>query len=282
MIRIITDSTAVLPPEIASRYHIPIIPQIINFGEETYYEGVDIDVETFMDKLQKSNTLPKTAAPPPALFRKEFDKLVPISDTIICIHPSAEVSGTVRSASVAALEFPQSDIRVIDTRIIASPLGTIVQLAAEWAEQGISADIIVERVLQLTKNARLYFLVDTLKFLAKGGRIGNAAALVGGVLQIKPILTFKNGKVDIYEKQRTQKKAISRLKDIVLEQLPRANAQYLSIMYTDGDRSTENFSQSLMDGLKLHRVTIRNMPPAIITHGGPGGMGVGFFIGDIP
>jgi DegV family protein with EDD domain len=282
MIRIITDSTSVLPPEIASRYNIPIIPQIINFGEETYYEGVDIDIETFMYKLQKSNTLPKTAAPPPELFRKEFDKLVPKSETIICIHPSAEVSGTVRSASVAALEFPQSDIRVIDTRIIASPLGTVVQLAAEWVEKGISADIIVERVLRLTMNARLYFLVDTLKYLVRGGRIGNASALVGGVLQIKPILTFSNGKVDVYEKQRTRKKAISRIKEIVLEQLPRANAQYLSIMYTDGDWPTENFSQSLMEDLQLDQISIRNMPPAIITHGGPGGIGVGFFIGDIP
>lgn len=282
MISIITDSTSVLPPEIASRYNISIIPQIINFGEETFYEGIDIDIETFMHKLQNSSTLPKTAAPPPELFRKEFEKLVPKSDTILCIHPSSEVSGTVRSASVAALEFPQSDIRVIDTRIIASPLGTVVQLAAKWAENDIPADIIVERVQQLAVNARLYFLVDTLKYLAKGGRIGNAAALLGEVLQIKPILTFNNGKVDVYEKQRTYRKAIFRMREIVLEQLPRANSQYLSIMHTDGSQTTGIFSQSLMKDLKLNQISIRNMPPAITTHGGPGGIGVGFFVGDIP
>ena len=282
MIRIITDTTAVLPPDIASRYNITIIPQIINFGEETFYEGIDIDIKTFMDKLQNTTTLPKTAAPPPELFRKEFDKFDPSSDTIICFHPSAEVSGTVRSASVAAMDYPQRDIRIIDTRLIASPLGTIVQLAAEWASQGISADTIVNRAQQLSRNARLYFLVDTLKYLAKGGRIGNASALVGGVLQIKPILTFLDGKVDVYEKARTHKKALARLKDIVLQQLPRSNLSYLSVMYTDKDHSSNTFANILMQELRYDQIPIRNMPPAIITHGGPGGMGVGFFTGDIP
>ena len=136
MVHIITDTTACLPEAIAKQYDIPVIPQIINFGEESFYEERDIDNPTFMSRLRTSSELPKTAAPPPELFVEEFRRLSATNKTILCIHPSAEVSGTVRSATVAAQDFPDLDIRVIDTRVIASPLGTMVEFAARWAAEG--------------------------------------------------------------------------------------------------------------------------------------------------
>jgi len=122
MAKIITDTTSCLPPEVARRFDIPVIPQIINFGNDSYYEGTEMDIQAFMDRLKTTKELPKTAAPPPELFVEEFRRLVPLGDTILCIHPSAEVSGTVRSATVAKNEFPDADIRVIDTRLVASSL----------------------------------------------------------------------------------------------------------------------------------------------------------------
>src|SRR5512139_94852 len=149
MTQIITDTTACLPVEIAQRYSIPIIPQVINFGTNSYLEGVDIDIDTFLTQLKASAELPKTAAPPPEQFITEFQRLADLAEPILCIHPSAEISGTVRSALVAAQDFPGLDIRVIDTRIVASPLGTMVELAAEWAAESQSAAQIVEGIARL-------------------------------------------------------------------------------------------------------------------------------------
>jgi DegV family protein with EDD domain len=282
MVKIITDTTSVLPQEIALRYQITIIPQVINFEEETYYEGIDIDIYTFMDRLRKAKTLPKTAAPPPELFIKEFEKALLSTDSILCIHPSSEVSGTVNSAMVAAKDFPQADIRVIDTRMIASPLATMVELAAEWAEAGVNVDEIEKRLYNLIPNCRIYFLVATLEYLARGGRIGGAAALLGSVLQIKPILTLKDGKVDVFERERTHKRAISRIKEIVKNELPPRNGRYLTIMQADALDQAKSLAEELETIHNIPHIPIYNMPPAIVTHGGPGILGVGFFIGQMP
>jgi DegV family protein with EDD domain len=278
MVKIITDTTACVSPEFARNYQIPIIPQVINFGEESFYEGVDIDTKGFMDRLKKSAAIPKTAAPPPELFAKEFDRILRDSETILCIHPSSDVSGTVRSAIVAARDFPDADIRVIDSRLVASPLGTLVMLAAEWAEAGVDADTIVARLEQMSKRCRIYFIVDSLDFLARGGRIGGAAALLGGVLQIKPILRLHEGKVDQYERERTQRRAIARIKDIVSEQIPHDGSGYLTILEAGAYDLALSLADDLGQLINQTEVLVYNMPPAIVVHGGPGILGVGFFV----
>ena len=279
MVKIITDTTAGLPVEIARRYHIPVIPQIINFGIDSYLEGVEMDQMTFMQRLITSLELPKTAAPPPELFVEEFKRLVPLGEPILCIHPSAEVSGTVRSAMVAANDFPGADIRVIDTRLIASPLATLVQLAAEWAESGASADEIESRVREMIPRCRIYFLVSTLEYLAKGGRIGGAAALLGSVLQVKPILTFRDGRVEQFERERTHKRALARLKELVYTGMPADREKgYLSVMHAGVPDQAQAMSEEFRRTLRLTQVPILDVPPAIVTHGGPGLLGVAFFI----
>jgi len=278
MVKIITDTTSCLEPEFASHFNIPIIPQVINFGEETYYEGVEMDSAEFMRRLILSPVLPKTAAPPPELFVEQFNRLVPLGESILCIHPSSEVSGTVRSAIVAARDFPEADIRVIDTRSVASPLASMVKLSAEWAECGLDADSIQERLNQMIPKCRIYFLVATLEYLVKGGRIGGAAGLLGNVLQIKPILTFTSGKVDQYERERTQKRALARLKEIVFEQYPREGNGYLTVMHAGVPDQGKALAYDLGVQLNLKEVPIYDVPPAIVTHGGPGILGVGFFV----
>ncbi len=278
MVKIITDTTACLSPEFAQRYQIPVIPQVINFGEESYLEGVNLDHATFMQKLRHSKELPKTAAPPPELFVREFERLVPLGEPILCIHPSTEVSGTFRSATVAARDFPQADIRIIDTRLIASPLGSIVEQAALWAAEGDSIDEVVEKVERLMPQARVYFLVASLDYLAKGGRIGNASALLGSVLQIKPILTVRNGKVDQYEKERTHKRAMNRLVEIVCEQSNGNHQNMVTVMHADAAQEARSLAMELQKRLNI-AVTpaITTVPPAIITHAGPGILAVSFF-----
>jgi DegV family protein with EDD domain len=277
MVHIIPDPTACLPPEIAQRYQISVIPQIISFGEESYYEGTQIDIPTFMTRLKSSSELPKTAAPPPELFVEAFRRLVPLGEPILCIHPSTEVSGTVRSATVAAMDFPSADIRVIDTRTVATPLGSMVQCAVEWASQGLEADTIVARLESLIRRCRIYFMVATLEYLARGGRIGGAAALIGSMLQIKPILTVRDGRVDQYERERTHKRALARLKEIVDEQAPHDGCAYLTVMHAGEPEQARLLADDLARMIDQPHVPIAHMPPAIVTHGGPGILGVGFF-----
>lgn len=277
MIHIITDTTSGLPFEIAEQYHIPVIPQIINFGSQSFYEGVDIDNAKFMKMLIASKELPKTAAPPPELFVRQFAKLVPLGGTILCLHPSAEVSGTVRSALTAAQEFPGADIRVIDTRTVGSPLASLVELAALWAVAGDEPDAIENRINRMIPRSRIYFLVDTLEYLAKGGRIGGAAALLGSVLKIKPILVLTDGRVDQFEKERTQKRAIKRLGELVKTQAARDGQAYISVMHAAVPDLARDFANSLCAEFNLADVPILDVPPAIVTHGGPGILAAAFF-----
>jgi len=278
MVKIITDTTACLSPEIARRYDIPVIPQIVHFGEETFYEGVDMDAEAFMNRLKASAALPKTAAPPPELFVEQFRRWAPLGEPIVCLHPSADISGTIRSVTVAAAEFPDADIRIVDTRLVASPLGTIVQLAAEAAARGADADAIVALANDLSRRGRIYFLVSTLEYLARGGRIGGAAALVGSLLSVKPILQLQDGRIEQYERERTQKRALARLKEIVREQIPGDGRGYLSILYAGNPEEGRALADDLGRAINQPDVPVVSMPPAIITHGGPGLLGAAFFV----
>ena len=231
-----------------------------------------------MKLLQSSPELPKTTAPPPELFAQEFDRLQPLHEPILCLHPSSELSGTTRSASIAAKGFLNIDIRVIDTRTIGSPLGSIVQIAVEMAQGGADIDEIEKRIRNLIPRGRVYFLVDTLEYLAKGGRIGGASKLLGGILKIKPILAINNGRVDQYERERTYSRAVARLKEIVLEQVPRRANAYLTIMHAGVYDKGLALAHDLAGELQLSDIPIYHVPPAIITHGGPGILAAAFFI----
>jgi DegV family protein with EDD domain len=277
MVKIITDTTAGITAEVARQYDIPVIPQIIHFGEQSYLEGIDIDNAGFMQKLKQTRELPKTAAPPPELFIQQFTRLVPLGAPIICIHPTGEASGTVRSVTLARSEFPNADIRIIDTRVIGSPLATMVTLAGQWAAAGVDADTIESRVRNMASRCHVYFLVATLEYLAKGGRIGGASALLGSVLQIKPILVVRDGKVDLLERERTQKRAVARLKELVHEKIAHDGTGYLSIMHAAVPDQAKSLADELRSELNLKEIPIMDVPPAIIVHAGPGILAVAFF-----
>jgi DegV family protein with EDD domain len=170
------------------------------------------------------------------------------------------------------------DIRVIDTRVVASPLGTIVEEAAKWAAEGRDVEAVIAGVESLIRRCRLYFLVATMDYLARGGRIGGATHLLGSVLQIKPILAMREGKVDTYEKERTHRRAVARLKEIVCDQAPLDGSALLTVMHADVPDEARAFAAELGRIVQQADVPISDVPPAIVTHGGPGILGVGFFV----
>ena len=276
MIRIVTDTTSGLPSDMARRYGIPVVPQVIIFGEEEYLELEELSVSEFMRKLTTSDELPKTAAPAPAALADAYRPFVAAGDTILSIHPSAELSGTVRSATVAAQSFPDADIRILDTRTIGAPLERMVVLAALWAEAGVEAGEIMARLQALIPRQRLYFLVDTLEYLQKGGRIGGASAFLGSILQMKPILALRAGRVEPVERQRTHRRALKRLKEIVMAESAHGEEAQLSVMHADCLETARALAADLQQSLDAPDVFIMDLVPAIVTHAGPGALAVGF------
>ncbi|MGC8779892.1 MAG: DegV family protein [Anaerolineae bacterium] len=276
MTRIVADTLCGLSRETARDLGIPMISQIINFGEESFREGIDMDHAAFMARLRAGKELPKTAAPYPGDFIAVFAELVKTGEEIVCIHPSAEVSGTVRSALTAKEAFPDADIRVIDTRTIAGPLASIVLAAHRAATAGATADAVEALVREMAPRARIYFLVDTLEYLRRGGRIGGAAALVGSILQVKPILTFTGGKVEPFEKERTKKRAMARLLELVRGEAAPAGEAHVTIMHTAAAEDAAYLAAELRPAFGAD-IPIMDLVPAIVTHAGPGALAVGFF-----
>ena len=277
MVRIVTDTTSGLPLEVARELGIPMLPQIIIFGETSYRDDTELDTATFLEKLRASPVLPKTSAPPPALYGPIFEELTANGDTVLCLHPSSEVSGTVQSAEVAARDFPSADIRIIDTRTIAAPLAAMVLLADGWAKEGLDADTIEARLNDLMARQQLYFVVDTLEYLRRGGRIGAAKALVGSLLKVKPILTLQDGQVAPFQQQRTARRALNRLKELVLERCPPSDDAHLSVMHADAEETARALAAEFQEGLGLSDVPLCELPPAIVVHGGPGILAASFF-----
>jgi DegV family protein with EDD domain len=277
MVKIVADTTAGLPLDAYKKLDIALIPQIVCFGEESYRDDTEIDTATFIRRLKASSELPKTAAPPPVLYYPIFEAAQKAGEEVVVVAPSAKVSGTVRSAQSAAQDFPGLKVHVVDSLTVAGNLGTLVLLAKEWANQGAAAEEIVRRLNEWIPRGQIFFLVDTLEYLQKGGRIGGAKALLGEMLQIKPILCVRDGQVESFEQQRTKRRAIARIMEVVQEKCPRGPQAHLCMMQAEALQDAQTLAEELKTRMGVTEVPIYEMPPAIITHGGPGILAFGFF-----
>lgn len=277
MVKIVADTLSCISLEVAAQLGLPILPQIIEFGETAYRDDTEISSDEFLKKLRASSSLPKTAAPPPALYNPIFEKFIQAGHTIIVVCPSAEVSGTFRSAQVAAQDFPDANIHVVDTKTIGGGLGIIVRQAVNWANQGLEPTQIIQNVLDLASKETTYFLVDTLEYLQKGGRIGLAKALMGSILQVKPILTFKGGHTSPVESQRTKKRAMARIIELVLKDVSRSGKANITLMQGDALEDVKFWQTELDNALGVKDLPIYFLPPAILVHAGPGAMAISYF-----
>lgn len=277
MTKIIADTTCGLPLAELAAMGVDVIPQIIIFDDQPYRDDNEIDTPTFLSKLKEAKELPKTAAPPPALYEPIYRACAKSGESIIIPTPSADLSGTFRSAEVANEAVPEADVHILDTRTIAGGLGILVKKAKQWADEGKSADKIIEDLQALQKRETVYFMVDTLEYLYKGGRIGNASYLIGSVLQMKPILGLVDGKVTAIEKQRTSAKALARLKELVLEDCPKGPESYITVSHCGGQERAEAFAKEMAEALGLDSIPIYVVPPAIVVHAGPGVITVSYF-----
>src|SRR5947209_2925834 len=209
-VKIVTDSTADVPPHLLQELDIEVVPLYINFGDETYRDGIDINVETFNKMLSESDVHPTTSAPPTTVFEQTYRRLARSHDAIISIHLSGHLSSAFRAAAGARQKLPPSlaKIDVVDTHSASLGVGLTVIAAARMAKAGTPVDEILREVQHRVQHTHMLYFVDTIEYLERSGRISLAAGMVGSMSRIKPLLLIDQGHIVPYERTRTRAKAI--------------------------------------------------------------------------
>ncbi len=275
-VTIVTDSTADIPVTMTEELNIHVVPLNVHFGEETYEDGVDLSAEEFYKKLRESRDIPTTSQPSPARFEEVYRNLYEETGTeIISIHLSAKMSGTFQSAHIAQQSLEEEiPVEVVDSKRASYAIGVIVVEAAQLAEQGASKAEVMDRINEMLEEANVYFMVDTLEYLQKNGRIGKASALVGSLLKIKPILSLtKEGEVYPFEKVRGQKKAIQK---ILAEMTKNYNGKplHVGISHAEAEGDAELIMEQVKEQFEVEQEVITNIGPVIGAHVGPGTVAV--------
>jgi DegV family protein with EDD domain len=279
-VAIITDSTANIPNELCSQYGIQVVPQVLIWGEETLLEEVDITASQFYERLKASDQLPTTSQATIAAFTKLFSPHVEAGTPILAILISTELSGTIQSAEQAKKEFPGAKIEIVDSRSASMELGFQALAAARAAEEGISFSEVVEIARKAKEHTGVMFVVDTLEYLHRGGRIGGASRLLGTALNLKPLLYVNNGRVESLENIRTKGKALIRLLDLIEERISKGGppvriAALHAACPEDGqqllDRATQRFHPT--------EAIFSVVGPVVGTHVGPGTVGIAYSTG---
>jgi DegV family protein with EDD domain len=268
-IAIVTDSTAAITPELAAEYNITVIPLTVIFGQDSYKENIDIHTDQFFQLLSSTSNLPTTSQPSVGEIAQAFERLIATHDHVISIMLSAGLSGTCASAITAANMVGGDAITVIDSEITSLPMKQMVIGAAKMAKEGKPKDEIIQYVAREVKTAKAYFVVDTLEHLHRGGRIGGAAALFGSLLQIKPILTVREGKIDLFEKIRTKRKAIDRMFELVHQDKDPADNR-IGVIHTQRPEEAEELKARVLEEFPGAIVEVDQLSPVISTHVGPG------------
>ena len=246
-VRIVTDSTADIPPEQASAAGITVVPLTVFFGDEAYLDGVELDNANFYRKLQASKALPRTSQPSPAAFQEAFLRLIDEgADAILSVHLSSKLSGTYQSACTARDTLPEDTkkipIDVVDSKSISIGMSHAILLAAEDAKSGLALSDVKAHLLDELSRSRVMAVLDTLEYVRRGGRIGGARALLGNMLIFKPIISLKDGEVVPVEQPRTRSKAYARMAQLVAEM---GKLEYVSIA-----ESTEETGEQLAEALR--------------------------------
>ena len=267
-VKIVTDSSADLPAELIQELGITVVPLYVRFGEKTYRERVDISEDEFYQRLQHDPIHPNTIQPSPQDFADVYQKLSPGADGIVSIHISTKLSGTY-NAALQGKELVKADcpIEVIDSQLTTMGLGLITMAAAKMAKAGKDLPSVVEETKQIIPNIHVLGLFDTLKYLALGGRIGKAKALLGSILNVKPMITLKNGEVLPAGQARTRSKGIERLIDFVKST---ANIQDLVILHNTTPDEAQTLAERIDPIFAKEQIIIARCGTTLGVHAGPG------------
>jgi DegV family protein with EDD domain len=278
-VKIVTDSTADLPPELVRELDIAVVPLTVVFGDRAYKEGIDIDHDTFYRLLQESRTLPTTSAPSVGEMLQAYEEVLQEADELVCIHISSKLSATYNNACRAAeaLRERGARIEVVDSLSVSMGMGFIVLAAARAARGGASMEQVLAIARHCVDRVRLYFVLDTLEYLRRGGRIGRARAFLGSLLHVKPILSLRDGEVHPEGRVRTRQQARERLLQLALA-TPRIKE--MAIGYTTDRAEAEALLERVRPMLSHAQPYLVRIGPVVGTHAGPGLLGVGTLEGE--
>jgi DegV family protein with EDD domain len=275
-VRIITDTMCDVPKDMADRYSIRIMPLTVHFGDESYKDGIDITKEQFYNKLEASQNLPTTSQVPPIEFLDVFKTELEKGNDVICINGSSQMSGTYNSALLAKNQLESDKIFVIDSEGVTMGAGMLSIKAARLAEQGVSTEDIVNEIRESVNRMKYFYIVDTLKYLHKGGRISLSASVLGSILNIKPIITIKDGKLELIDKARGIKKALSATFDIIRDNGWTLENKVVGINHTISPENFALLEEHLVKNYNVKEIIRGEVGSVVATHAGPGAVAMYF------
>ena len=271
-VRIVTDSSADLPLELAERRKITVVPCNVMLGDVGYKDGVDISPDDLYRHLVDSQEFPTTSQASSADFQPVYQALLDDGHSILSIHVSGRLSGTLHSAEQAKASFEDGvRIQVVDSLLASIPMGLVVLSAAELADDGASLEEVAEKVARILPLTKCYFLLDTLEYLQKGGRIGKAQAFVGSILNVKPILGLEDGAVMPIERTRNRQRGLRRLLELARQEAPLTR---LAVIHSTDPLMARGVRQELSDLLPEDQIISARFGATLGTYIGPGGVGI--------
>jgi len=279
-VAIVTDSTAYLPDDLVEAYQITVVPLVVIWGEETLLDNIDITPEAFYERLSTSKTMPSTSQATIQAFADVFERLLSDGYDILTVVISSALSGTLDSAIRAKNMFPNANIELVDSKFTSLPLAYMALSAARAAKHGASLAECKKIAETIRDHTQVYFAVDTLEFLHRGGRIGGAARFLGTALNLKPILQLVDGKIEALERVRTSKKSHDRLIELLKAAVfgfERINM--IGVVSAAAEQSASKLLKKLSKEFNAEEIMLANISPVLGTHTGPGTVGVAYVAG---
>lgn len=281
-VAVVTDSTAYIPRSLSQGLPIYVVPLQVVWGEETYRDGIDIQPLEFYTRLKTAKVMPSTSQPSPEAFRQVYATLLEEDYDIVSIHISAKLSGTLDSAIQAREMIKSERIALIDSKVTAMALGYHVLSVARAAAQGASFEACKALAERAVNHIGAVFVVSTLEFLHRGGRIGGAAAFLGTALNLKPLLELRDGRVEAVERIRTMRKALERLLELLDERVGQRSPLRLACLHANAPEEAEALMERVRQRYpqeRLVELVMAEVSPVIGTHTGPGTVGIAYMAG---
>ncbi len=280
-IAIVTDSTAYIPPDLVEKHNLTVTPQVLIWGEETYQDGVDIQPDEFYERLKTTKVMPTTSQVSITTMKSAFESLVEKGYDVLGIFLSAKLSGTIQSAIQAKEMMDKAGEKVtfVDSLSTAMAMGFQVLTVARAVEDGANLEDAIALAEKAREHTGVYFAVDTLEFLHRGGRIGGAQRFLGTALNMKPVLAVQDGRVEAVERIRTKSKALERILELVVENTQGKTPIRLATLHASAEKEAQELLEKASKELNATESILTTVSPVVGTHAGPGTVGLAYMAG---